>query len=138
MVNCKNPSPLQIILEVYLNAKNDNISISEASIKNRIILDFEVMQMIMQSILLNTENPEVSQNKVIFKLNKSLNIFQCTANNQYPSVFSSMTKGIKHYVFIATNVFLTILKLSAGTYFAEPDEKSSNSETTNLFVCILL
>lgn len=48
-----------------------------------------------------------------------------------------MTKNIEHYIFIATNVFLTILQVSAGTYFAETEAKSSNSETANLLDCFL-
>lgn len=61
-------------LEVYLNAKNGNDSVQEAIIRNLIILDFKFMQMIRQSIALNTEYLKVLQNKVIFKLNKSLDI----------------------------------------------------------------
>lgn len=61
-------------LEVYLNAKNGNDSVQEATIRNLIILDFKFMQMIRQSIALNTEYLKVLQNKVIFKLNKSLDI----------------------------------------------------------------
>lgn len=48
-----------------------------------------------------------------------------------------MTKNIEHYIFIATNIFLTILQVSAGTYFAETEAKSSNSETANLLDCFL-
>lgn len=54
-------------LEVYLNAK-------KGTIRNLIILDFKFMQMIRQSIALNAEYLKVLQNKVIFKLNKSLDI----------------------------------------------------------------
>lgn len=61
-------------LEVYLNAKNGNNSVQEATIRNLIILDFKFMQMIRQSFALNTEYLKVLQNKVIFKLNKSLDI----------------------------------------------------------------
>lgn len=61
-------------LEVYLNAKKGNDSVQEATIRNLIILDFKFMQMIRQSIALNTEYLKVLQNKVIFKLNKSLDI----------------------------------------------------------------
>lgn len=37
--------------------------------------------------------------------------------------------------FIVTNVFLTVLQFSAGTHFAAPEAKSSNSQRTNLLDC---
>lgn len=60
----------------------------------------------------------------------SFNVLEITIN-----LFFSMTTNIRHYVFIETNVFLTILQLSAGTHFAAPEAKSSNSQTTNLLEC---
>lgn len=74
-------------LEVYLNAKNGNNSVQEATIRNLIILEFKFMQMIRQSFALNTEYLKVLQNKVILKLNKSLDI-------QYFSVLQTINNSL--------------------------------------------